>query len=451
MADVELSKEAKRTHISTSAPLSCLPLSSVLRSYLITTISSSPLLLRPSLSILSFLARSKAPFLNPDANPVLKYVLKKTFYAQFCAGETPAEVKESVVKLKALGFKGVILGYGREVVMDQTEAGALGGESPECERIEEERCKEEVEEWKKGTLETVRLADDGDFVALKFTGAGKEALRLLANKQEPSERLKQAIKEICELAGVRKVRLLFDAEQAVVQDGIDGWTLECMRRYNRGGKALVYGTYQAYRKSTPATLARHLEVARRESFTLGVKLVRGAYLGSDPRPLFWGTKEETDRKYDGIAESLITRRYRGVLKVIEGEEGNFPDVDLVLASHNRNTVTKARMLRNRQLEVGDERIRLVYGQLMGMADEISCELVQAGKEVRGVTEAESVDVPKAYKYLVWGTVGECTKYLLRRAQENRDAVSRTRDGRIAMGKELRRRVTRVLTFGLLDN
>jgi len=91
---------------------------------------------------------------------------------------------------------------------------------------------------------------------------------------------------------------------------------------------------------------------------------------------------------------------------------------------------------------------MAYGQLMGMADEISCELLQAGKQAG--EKGDAIDVPKAYKYLVWGTVGECTKYLLRRAQENRDAVSRTRDGRSAMGKELRRRLARVFTFGMSD-
>jgi len=77
-----------------------------------------------------------------------------------------------------------------------------------------------------------------------------------------------------------------------------------------------------------------------------------------------------------------------------------------------------------------------------MADEVSCDLVQAGRVESGETK---VDIPKAYKYLVWGTTGECMKYLLRRAQENKDAVQRTRDGRNAMAAELVRRVK--ATFG----
>jgi proline dehydrogenase len=80
-----------------------------------------------------------------------------------------------------------------------------------------------------------------------------------------------------------------------------------------------------------------------------------------------------------------------------------------------------------------------------MADEVSCELVQAARIAK--KDEEETDVPQAYKYLVWGTTGECLKYLLRRAQENRDAVQRTREGRNAMVGELTRRVKSVFGIG----
>jgi len=49
-------------------------------------------------------------------------------------------------------------------------------------------------------------------------------------------------------------------------------------------------------------------------------------------------------------------------------------------------------------------------------------------------------MPKVYKYLVWGSVGECMRYLVRRAEENRDAVQRTVESRKALVRELQRRV-----------
>ena len=204
----------------------------------------------------------------------------------------------------------------------------------------------------------------------------------------------------------------------------------------------MYGTYQAYLRSTPATLAEHLDIAQREGFRLGVKLVRGAYLGSDPRHLFWAEKEETDRVYDGIAEALITRKYNDVLRPHDKNSGAVPEVDAVLASHNHATVRKAMGLRKQQTDRGEKMIDMVYGQLMGMADEVSCELVLAGTPSEGfdVNKESQVRGPRAFKYLVWGSVGECTKYLLRRAEENRDAVLRAKETRSVLWDELCRRL-----------
>lgn len=147
------------------APLSVLPLAMVLRSLATTTVSSSPLLLSPSLRILTVLAHTKNPALSPDKNPVLRYALKKTFYAQFCAGENAAEVRQTIADLKNIGFTGVILGYAKEVVLSEKQTRALaegkvGEETDECIR-------EELEPWAQGTMETVRLAQTGDCVALK--------------------------------------------------------------------------------------------------------------------------------------------------------------------------------------------------------------------------------------------------------------------------------------------
>ena len=281
--------------------------------------------------------------------------------------------------------------------------------------------------------------------ARRFTGAGFQALRELEKSLPPNKHLEEAIVEICELAKAKEVRLLIDAEQHAVQDGIDAWTMNFQERYNRDTpkQALIYNTYQAYKRCTPEILAKHLSIARAKGFTLGVKLVRGAYMGSDPRYLFWSQKEDTDKAYNGIAEALVCRRYCGILKPV-GEQvaQHFPDVNLVLATHNLETVKKTMAIRKAQLERGEERIHLIFGQIQGMADNVSCELIYAGKlnQKLSQTEGKGAEIPQAYKYLVWGTVGECMKYLLRRGEENRDAVSRTKDSRLALRSELGRRL-----------
>ena len=73
------------------------------------------------------------------------------------------EVRRTINGLKNLGYKGAILGYAREVVMDDKETSALKG----CEDSESACIKNEILPWKRGTLETVELAGPDDFVALK--------------------------------------------------------------------------------------------------------------------------------------------------------------------------------------------------------------------------------------------------------------------------------------------
>lgn len=436
-----------------------MPLPLLLRSIAINTVSSSPLLLSPSLKIMSLLAHSSSALLNPDTNPLLRLVLKHTFYSHFCAGEVPTEVKRTIASLKGMGYKGVILCYAREVVLDAQAAKALEASGG---KASEDVIQREILPWKTGTLETVRLTERGDMVALKFTGAGSQALYALSHNLPPPPALEDAIREICELARDRGVRLVFDAEQAALQKGIDNWTLDCMKRYN-AESAVVYCTYQAYLKGCPAVLAEHLAEARKGGFVAGVKLVRGAYINSDPRHLINDTKADTDAMYDGLAEAVLKREYRGILKAADGEAGEkVPRVSLVLACHNLDSVRKAMAIRRGQAERGEELIEMDYGQLQGMADEVSCELLQRAEEAKielataqelqastnlsgnektdMMLKAKTVDIPRAYKYLVWGTTGECMKYLLRRAQENKDAVQRTRAGRDEMAKEALRRM-----------
>lgn len=158
--------EPPETMAGQSPPLAVLPLLTVLRSLAVTTISSSPLLLPPSLAIMSTLAHTTNPVLDADRNPVLRFLIKNSFYAQFCAGETPREVRQTVDRLKSIGFSGVILGYAREVVLtdEQTRDLASCGEGDAAE----ECIRTEIVPWAAGTMETVRLASPGDFVALKY-------------------------------------------------------------------------------------------------------------------------------------------------------------------------------------------------------------------------------------------------------------------------------------------
>lgn len=381
---------------------------------------------------MGYIAHSKSRWLNPDHNRLLHLLLKRTLYDQFCAGETPAEVRETIRSLKELGYKGVILNHAREVVLSKDEAASF--DSLPKTATEQADDLREVGQWKNDLLETVKLTERGDFVAMKFTGSGQLALQYLKSGVPCAPALRDAVHEVCRLAEERGVSLLFDAEQALLQESIDNWTLYFMRHYNKNGKAVVYNTYQAYMKKCPDVLARHLAIAREEGFVLGVKLVRGAYMGSDPRELFWDTIEATHNCYDELTRCLIRRTYSGMLKPADGIE-DFPQVELVIASHNAASVKKAQAIRDEQARMGQPRINLAYAQLMGMADHLSCELVQQSK-IRKSERTPTGDIAEAYKYITWSSLGTCMKYLYRRAQENKDAVSRTAEARRALGKEI---------------
>lgn len=439
---LQLSHDHVATTKKAQSPLSLLPLPTLLRSWAITGISSYPLLLTPALKLMSLIAHSSSPLLNPDRNPIIHFLLKKTFYAQFCAGETTAEVQSTAQGLRSMGFRGIILAYGKEIVLDKGDKAKLLSKSAinsvTPHSLEDQaRASRDVEAWKSGTLATVNMTEEGDFVALKFSGAGRDAMRQLACNLPPSPELEAALVEICDLARSKGVGLLFDAEQDAVQRGIDAWTLDFQKRYNKE-KAVVYGTYQAYLRSAPATVTEHLTAARQGGFTLGIKLVRGAYMASDPRHVFWSTKEETDAAYNGIVEALVCQTWNDVLKA-PSEGVPMPEVNLVLASHNQQSVAKCMHIRRQRALEGQKNLRMAYGQLMGMADEVSGELVLAAQQKDLVSKDASIG-SNTYKYLVWGSVGECLKYLVRRAEENRDAVSRAQGSRMALTAELKRRL-----------
>lgn len=416
-----------------AAPLAKLPLSSVLRSLLVLSVSSSTLLLKPCIYTLSLLAHPRSALWDVAKNPLLNMLVKHTIYKQFNAGENKLEVQESIRKIKDLGCRGVLLGYAREALVGENDDAAYDAKAALAE----------IQMWLDGTLATVDMAQPGDFVALKFTGMGTDALRLLQKQTMPTDFMDESIQRVCDLAISRGVRLLVDAEEQAVQPGIEAWIMKYQKYCNSQtpGRAIFYGTYQAYLRSTPATLAKHLEIARAEGYTLGVKLVRGAYLKTEPRHVIWGEKEDTDRCYDEVVEALLTRKYNSMLQPPTKETPTeLPPVNVIIATHNRESVRKAHALRMEQATRNEDYgVDLSYAQLQGMADEVSCELLQGFESAESTVGATPMNAPNVFKLLTWGSVKECMGFLLRRAVENTEAVGRTKDSQVAMIAELKRR------------
>ncbi|KIW00763.1 uncharacterized protein PV09_07744 [Verruconis gallopava] len=429
-SDSAIPISTRRLSHSNKLSLALLPTSSVVRTYMITSMSSSPMLLKACFAMLRQMLKSNSIFMNPERNPLLSWVFKQTFYAQFCAGENKREVQSTVDELKHMGYSGTILEYALEV---------LEGEVPTPEETTRE-----IETFRKGMLETIEMARPGDFIGLKWSGLGRQSLHLLQKNQPPTEAMKRCIYELCDAAKAKGTFFLPGAEEEStgVNSGIDSWTIDLMRKYNKD-KPFMYNTYQCYLKSTPRRIAYLLETAEKEGFIPGIKLVRGAYLSHEPRSAVLQSWEETNEQYDGIVEALLKRKWNATLPPPSGSSTDLStQYSLLLATHNAESIRKAQAIRNEQLKKGEYRVELGYAQLQGMADDISCELLDSSRNSAG----EPVDKPRIFKAATWGTLTECMNFLLRRAFENQDAMGRTVETRKAMANELKRRLLH--TIGL---
>jgi proline dehydrogenase len=192
----------------------------------------------------------------------------------------------------------------------------------------------------------------------RFTGAGSFVTKALMQNADPPADFVAAMDAICARAAAKDVRIWIDAEQQVLQEGIDRWTIDLMRRYNPDGKALVYNTLQAYLKASRVKLREQLALAHKEGWTLAIKLVRGAYIDNDCRELIHDTKQDTDNSYNGIVRDLLSGSNLG----FAGDD--FPkDVRLFLAGHNPDSVGAAWALVQTLSSQGKLKVLPDFGQL----------------------------------------------------------------------------------------
>lgn len=412
------------------SPLSRVSTVNLLRSLLLGYTFSSPRLLKLSIWLMSGVVHSRWSFLHPDKNPIVGAVLKTFIYNHFAAGTTPSAVMASVARTKSMGYSGIILGFSREILAEDVAV----SNTADAE-------KKAITSWMEANLDTLKLINSGDHMNLKFTGAGEGTSKALLDGAPPSPELVEAMDTICKQAQAQGSSVWIDAEQVPYQGTVNDWAIQFMRRWNQNGQAVIYNTIQAYLKSSRAYVETHLRAAQAEGWTCAIKLVRGAYIQSDIREAIWDTKPETDNNYNSIVRDLLTKNFAG----IQGD--SFPDVKLFIAGHNRKSVHLATTLVADLVAKGENIGPVQYGQLTGMADEISCELLDmkaATGNIKGLSEKEAEmrlrATPQPYKCLIWGSVNDCLHFLMRRAVENATAAERLSDGLIEVKKELKRRV-----------
>jgi len=311
-------------------------------------------------------------------------ILKTTIYEHFCGGEDLSETEPMVAALAEQGVS-TILDYGVEAKETQDEFDANLAEQ----------------------LRAIAFADahaSVPYVSCKVTGYAPFSLLEKINsgavldteEQATHARMLARLHQICEAASSMDVALYVDAEESWIQDAIDETVEALMARFNTQ-KPSVFNTVQLYRHDRLAFLKSAHEKAVEGGYTLGVKLVRGAYM-----------EKERDRAHDMGYVSPIHTNKESVDKDFDEAlvycVEHLEEIAFCAATHNEES---CRLLvetaTNRQVDLRHPHIH--FAQLYGMSDHISFNLARAGFN--------------ASKYVPYGPVRDVVPYLIRRAQENR--------------------------------
>ncbi|XP_035496045.2 proline dehydrogenase 1, mitochondrial isoform X1 [Scophthalmus maximus] len=244
--------------------------------------------------------------------------------------------------------------------------------------------------------------------------------KFTTEEEEQMKRMLQRMDILAKHALENGVRLMVDAEQTYFQPAISKLTLEMQRLHNRQ-TPVIFNTYQCYLKEAYEQVAMDVELSRREGWHFAAKLVRGAYMYQErERAEELGYEDPINPDYEST-----NRMYHRCLDYVLDEIALNRNANVMVASHNEDTV-KHTLRRMNELGLTPTENKVYFGQLLGMCDQISFPLGQAGYPV--------------YKYVPYGPVNEVMPYLSRRAQENRGFMKGAQKERELLWRELKRRL-----------
>uniref|UniRef100_A0A671XTW7 Proline dehydrogenase n=1 Tax=Sparus aurata TaxID=8175 RepID=A0A671XTW7_SPAAU len=244
--------------------------------------------------------------------------------------------------------------------------------------------------------------------------------KFTAEEERQMKRMLQRVDVLAKHALENGVRLMVDAEQTYFQPAISRLTLEMQRKFNRE-KPIIFNTYQCYLKDAYDNVTVDVELSRREGWYFGAKLVRGAYMYQErDRAKEIGYEDPINPDYEAT-----NRMYHRCLEYVLEEIDHSRKANVMVATHNEDTV-KFTLEKMNEMGLSPTENKVYFGQLLGMCDQISFPLGQAGFPV--------------YKYVPYGPVNEVIPYLSRRAQENRGFMKGSQRERSLLWKELKRRL-----------
>ena len=229
-------------------------------------------------------------------------------------------------------------------------------------------------------------------------------------------RIIKRFRSCCQTAQEHGVALLVDAEEYSMQIATDQLVMDLMREFNLN-KAVVYNTVQLYLVDGNHRLEQMHMQAIQQSFYLGLKLVRGAYMEKERKiaqkhglssPIC-ASKDETDKSYHAAVDYCIK---------------HLANIAVVLGSHNEESMIQAINLMD-QYEIKRNDQRIWFSQLLGMSDYISFVLAYEGYNV--------------VKFVPFGPMDKLIPYLARRAEENTAIAGQTSRELLRLRRELKRR------------
>ncbi|UPS90979.1 proline dehydrogenase family protein [Bizionia sp. M204] len=277
------------------------------------------------------------------------------------------------------------------------------------------------------TLKIIRFSDDRKAMPIavfKPSGFGRFALyqkisegkSLTETEQAEWDRVVARYDAVCKLGKEKDVEILIDAEESWIQDAVDHLVTNMMRKYNKD-VTIVYNTLQMYRHDRMDFLKSQHELAKKEGFYLGYKIVRGAYMEKEheraleydyPTPIC-ESKLATDENFNASAQYILD---------------NISDISIFVGTHNElSSYMVMQLMKEKGIAINDNRVW--FGQLFGMSDNISFNLANNGYNVA--------------KYVPFGPVKDVMPYLIRRAEENTSVAGQTGRELMLINKEKERR------------
>jgi proline dehydrogenase len=337
-------------------------------------------------------------------NLPFKFMIKKTIFNVFCAGE---DIDSAFNKINYLEK------YKVKAVLDYVSEGENNSETFN-------------NNTKIIVNNIIRLGKEcpGNYVSVKISGLESTEFLTESNALDIDslkislrfENLLNRIDLICSTAYSSKVIVFIDAEDRCMQDVFDKITEIMMEKYNKQS-AVVFNTLQMYLKDRLQYLDKLIENAEQKKYVPGIKLVRGAYVEKEREqalkqgkesPVF-DTKKETDDSFNQAVEICIRE---------------FKNVDSCIATHNNYSTNHAINCINKY-NVSNHYSKVRFSQLFGMSDNLTFNLSKNGYN--------------SSKYLPYGEVKKAIPYLIRRSEENSSIDGQIIDEVIRLKKEIERR------------